>query len=260
LTLAEKHAEEALMLCDGVDARMEAEAESFLGGIALQRGRHESAERRYRRAAELFEALQDQTAVGRLLASLGELRFARGEYAAAVEELQGALLRLPGDPTVQIELARALSCSGQARAAIAVYGGVLTIAPESAAGLSGRGQTLADLGEAATALDDLGRLAALHPDYGQRPDVRSARALALAELGRHDEAAPEISAARRDAPGDGAVLLRAARVAGAVGDTESARGLARRALASDVGTLLPHQASEARAIVGRSPDDPDARP
>jgi tetratricopeptide (TPR) repeat protein len=258
LTLAEKHADEALRLCDGVDARMEAEAESFLAGIALQRGRHEGAERRYRRAAELFEALQDQTAVGRLLASLGELRFARGEYVAAVEELQGALLRLPGDPTVQIELARALSCSGQARAAVAVYGGVLTVAPESAAGLSGRGQILADLGDAAIALDDLDRLATLHPEYREHPDLRSARGLALAKLGRYDDAVAEISAARRDAPGDGAVLLRAARVARAVDDNDSARELARRALSANVGVLLPHQASEARTIVGGSPDDDDA--
>ncbi len=255
LTLAEKHAEEALRLCDGVDARMEAEAESFLGGIALQRGRHESAERRYRRAAELFEALQDQTAVGRLLASLGELRFARGEYVAAVEELQGALLRLPGDPLIQIELARALSCSGQAQAAVAIYGSILTIAPEFAEALSGRGQIRADLGDAVSALDDLDRLSALHPEYKEHPDIRSARGLALATLGRYDEAAAEISAARRDAPGDGTVLLRAARVSRAMGDNESARRFAGRALSSNVGALLPHQASEARAIVGESPDD-----
>lgn len=259
LSLAEKHAEEALRLCDGVDARVEAEVESFLANIALQRGREEMAERRYRRAAELFEALQDRAAVGRLLAAVGALRLRRRECAAAVKDLQGAVARLPGDLTAQIELARAFSCLGQLQASVGLYSGVLTIAPESAEALSGRGQIRADLGEAAIALDDLDRLVALHPEHGQHPGVRSARALALAESGRHDEAVAEISAARRDAPDDGTVLLRAARVARVMGDNESARELASRALSSNVGVPLPHQASDARAIVGESPDDPEAR-
>jgi tetratricopeptide (TPR) repeat protein len=260
LTLAEKHAEEALRLCDGVDARIEGEGESFLANIAMQRGRHRAAEGRYRRAAELFEALQDQTAVGRLLAAVGALQLKQGQYAAAVKEWQGAVARLPGDFGVQVDLARAFSYSGQLQAAVAVYNSVLTVAPEFADALSGRGQIRADLGDAATALEDLRRLTALHPQYEQRPDIRSARGLALAVLGRTDQVAPDISAARRDAPDDGTVLLRAAKVAHIVGDQEVALRLARNALSARREPLLPHQAAEADMILGALPDGGELRP
>jgi tetratricopeptide (TPR) repeat protein len=260
LTLSEKHAEEALRLCVGVDARLEAEAESFLANVAMQRGQHQVAERRYRRAAELFELLQDQNAVGWLLAAVGALRLKQGQYAAAVKEWQGAMARLPGDLDVQVDLARAFSCSGQLQAAVAVYSGVLTVAPESADALSGRGQIRADLGDAATALEDLNRLTALHPRYEQHPDVRSARGLALITMGRAEQGSGDLSVARRDAPDDGIVLLRAAKAARVAGDHEAARQLARRALSTQGQPLLPHQAAEADMIVGTSQGGGESRP
>jgi len=260
LTLAEKHAEEALRLSDGVDARIEAEAESFLANIAVQRGQYQAAEGRYRRAAELFEELEDQTAVGRLLAAVGALRLKRGEYVAAVREWQAAVARLPGDPGVRVQLAWAFFCSGQLQAAVAVYSGVLTVAPEYAEALSGRGRIRADLGDASTALEDLHRLTALHPQYEQRPDVRSARGLALAIVGRVDQAASDISTARRDAPDDGAVLLRAAKIARIRGDEEAASRLARRALSARRDPLLPHQTAEAEIIFGTPRDGGGPQP
>ncbi|HEX2418261.1 MAG TPA: hypothetical protein VHJ83_09100, partial [Micromonosporaceae bacterium] len=212
------------------------------------------------RAAELFEALQDQTAVGRLLAAVGALQLERGEYVAAVKEWQGAVARLPGDPGVQVELARAFSCSGQLQAAVAVYSGVLTVAPEYAEALSGRAQIRADLGDAYTSLEDLHRLTALHPQYEQRPDVLSARGLALAIVGRVDQAASDISTARRDAPDDGAVLLRAAKIARIRGDEEAASRLARRALSARRDPLLPHQTAEADMILGTPRGGGELRP
>jgi tetratricopeptide (TPR) repeat protein len=251
LALAEKRGEEALRTCGPGDARTQAEAESFLGNIALRREIPDQAERHYRRAAELFDALEDHIAVGRSLAALGGLLLDQGRYVDAVEEWQGAVRRLAGDLTAQIELARALSYSGQVGAALGVYGSVLDVAPESAEALAGRGQLLVDRGDPTAALADFDRLAALHPGRAAGPDVRSARAVALAELGRADEAADELSEALRDAPNHGTVLLQAARMARAAGDLADAAELARRAGAANGPRLLPHELAEAQRIAGR---------
>jgi tetratricopeptide (TPR) repeat protein len=260
LALAEKHAEEALEVSAGTDVRTEAETESFLGNIAVSRERPDKAERHYRRAAELFETLEDRTAVGRLLAALGSLLFDRGHYAAAVEEWQAAVARLPGDLAVQIELANALSHSGQPRAAIAVYTTVLNLAPESAEALAGRGQLLADSDprQAPSALQDLDLLAALHPDHARHPQIRSARALALAGAGRAAAAGEDIEAALAEAPDSGVVLLRAARIARLAGDEQRARELAARALAAHRPALPADRLAEARRLAGEPPGGQDS--
>src|SRR4029450_6230313 len=66
LELAAKHAHEALRISAGVDLRTDAETSSFLADVAMQQHQFDEAEHWYRRAAELFEVLQDRTAVGRL--------------------------------------------------------------------------------------------------------------------------------------------------------------------------------------------------
>jgi Flp pilus assembly protein TadD len=142
------------------------------------------AESHYRAAAVLFEVMQDQAGTGRLLAELGRILLRRGRYADAVAQLQGAEARLPGDLAVQVDLARALRRSGQLWAATAVLGAALTVAPDSVDALVERGLIRIDTGEFSYALEDLDSAVRLRPHLGQQPEIRSARAFALARLGR----------------------------------------------------------------------------
>jgi tetratricopeptide (TPR) repeat protein len=249
LSLAAKYAEEVSRVAGGGDIRVQADAESFLGNLAAQQGDATAAERHYRRSSVLFETIQDHSAVGRLLAAIGRLLFGQRRYAEAVEEWQGAVTRLPGDLAVQIDLARALSYSGQPRAAIAVYSTVLAIAPEFAGALAGRGQLLADLTDPGPALTDLGRLLRFHTDWSDDPGVRSARAVALALRRRVDEARAELALAVRAAPDSPVVLCRAARVEAELGDAGAAADLARRALALADQPVPPHLVAAARRLL-----------
>src|SRR5262249_14688393 len=164
VTLAEKHAEEALRVAAGRDARVEAEAHSCLGDLAAHRGRLADAIRRYRAAAALLEALPDRAAAGRLFAAVGALLWQQRSYPEAVDEWQRAAERLPGDADVQIRLAAGLSHLQHPMAAVGLYTAVLAVSPDHPAALAGRGQTFVDVGRAAAALEDLDRLRQLHPD------------------------------------------------------------------------------------------------
>ncbi len=254
LELAQKHAEEALRMCSDNDLRTRAETESFLGNIAFQRGQLEVAESRYRRAAQHFETLQDAAAVGRLLAAIGQLLLVRGRYPDAVDALQAAVTRLPGDLTVQVALARALWSSGQPQAAAAVLGTVLTIAPDEADALSVRGQIHVELNETVSAFQDLENLLRLRPDIGRRAEVRAARALALARRGRLEEAVAEADAAVEDAPDSGPVLLHASEVARAVGEPAQADDRLRRAGEARDPALLPHQRAGVHRLLIEPPE------
>jgi tetratricopeptide (TPR) repeat protein len=251
VTLAEKHAEEALRVAAGRDARVEAEAQSFLGDLAAQRGRVADALDRYRAGAALLEALPDRAAAGRLFAAVGTLLRQQGRVPEAVVEWQRAMERLPGDADVQVMLAAGLFHLQQPTAAVGLYTAVLAVSPDHPAALAGRGQLFADSGRAAAALEDLDRLVQLHPEWAGRAEVRSARGLALAEAGRVAEGAAESSAAETEDPDNGPVLLRAATVARLAGDRARAADLARRALRATTPALPPHRAAAARALLAQ---------
>lgn len=252
--LAEKHAREALHLCADRDMRTRAKAESLLGNIAFQRDHLDAAEKHYRQAAEYYELLQDQASVGRLLAAIGQLSLARGSYPDAVDQLQAAVARLHGDLTTQVELARALWSAGQPQAAAAVLGSVLTIAPDAAEALAGRGQIRLELNDLTSALEDLGNLSRLRPDIGRRADVRAVRALTLARLGKIKEAVLEADAALQGAPDSGPVLLRASGVARVAGGPDDPDTLLRRARDARDPALVPHQLAEVRRLLEKSTD------
>jgi tetratricopeptide (TPR) repeat protein len=244
LALAQKQAEKALHASADTDLRLRAEAESFLGNIAYERGEPTEAEVRYRAAAPLFEVLQDTPAVACLLAAIGHSLLAQGRRAEAVDTLSAAAERVPNDLTVQTELGRTLWHLGQPRAAIAVLTGVLAIDGNAPEALRARGEFLADGGDAESALRDLDRVR-----RQQRPSARAARGLALATLRNRDPADQEIDTALTEAPDSGPVLLYAARVAALEGDLATAADLARRALAATTPALPPHQREAARGLL-----------
>jgi tetratricopeptide (TPR) repeat protein len=247
LALAEEQVEKALQASSDTDLRLRAEAESFLGNIAHERGKPKEAEARYRAAAPLFEVLQDTPAVARILAAIGQSLLAQGRRAEAVDELRAAVGRVPNDLTVQTELAWTLWHLGQQSAAIAVLTGVLAIDGNSPEALRARGEILADVGDAESALRDLDRVRRQH-----RPSVRAARGFALATLGNFGAADQEIDTALTEAPGSGPVLLYAARVAALGGDPVVAAELASRALAATAPPLLPHQREAALRLRTRT--------
>lgn len=249
LTLAQQQAERALRRSAVTDLRLRAEAESFLGNIAHERGKPTEAEARYRAAAPLFEVLQDTPAVARLLAAIGQSLLAQGRRAEAVDELRAAVGRVPNDLTVQTELGLTLWQQGQQGAAIAVLTGVLAIDGNAPEALRARGEIFADMGDAERALRDLNRVRRQH-----RPSTQAARGVALATLSNRGAADQEIDAALTEAPDSGPVLLYAARVAELSGDPAIAADLARRAIKAEDPRLPPHQreaalrlASQARA-------------
>ncbi|WP_165966098.1 tetratricopeptide repeat protein [Actinomadura sp. 7K534] len=122
--LARRHAEAAKRTCGEDDFRTCADATSFLGDIAYERGDLQTAVTRYREAAAIFEAIPDNAAVGWLLTGIGRILLMH-DSKEAVQQLRGAASRLPHELSIQTALGRALWQSGRTRAAKAVLEDVL---------------------------------------------------------------------------------------------------------------------------------------
>lgn len=243
---AERCAQHALRSLPDTDLRHRAEAESLLGNIAHERDKPAEAEPRYRAAACLFEAVQDNGAVASQLAAIGQTLLAQGQPADAVEELRAAADRIPHDLTVQTEFGWALWELGQARAAVAVLTGVLAIDGANTGALQARGEILADLGEARDALRDLDRV-----EQHDRPSAHAARVLARAELG-YQSGDAEIEGVLANALRNGPVLVYAARTEALAGNKVAAADLARRALSATDPAPPRHQRELAEALLGRN--------
>jgi tetratricopeptide (TPR) repeat protein len=156
---------------------------------------------------------------------------------------------VPSDLALQTDLANVLWRSGQARAAASVFGTVLTVEPEFAEALAGRGQISAEDGNASLALDDLQALRRLRPSMGQQPELRSAYALALARAGRTDTAMEEANAAVASAQDNGQILLQAARVARASGARDRASALLQLAARASNPKVSVKELDEARRLL-----------
>jgi tetratricopeptide (TPR) repeat protein len=246
LDRAAKYAQVCLRTAAGTDLRLRAEADSFLGNVADEREKPGEAETHYRKAARLFAAAGDTGAVARQLAAVGQMLVAQGRLAEAVDELRAAIERMPNDPTMKTELGQALWQLGQGQAAVAVLNSVLGIDGGNPEALRTRGEILAYLGEARSALVDLNRV-----KRHDRPSSRAARGLALAELGDYSAADQEIKNALAEAPRNGPVLLYAARATALGGDKASAKELAMRAVdASDPSLSPQHRHSTLELLAG----------
>jgi tetratricopeptide (TPR) repeat protein len=245
LDLAENHAERALRVSPAAAFRLRAETTSLLGNLAVERERPKVAEAHYRAAAGLFEAARDTEAVARQLAAAGQMLLAQGRPADAVSQLRAAVNRIPNDLVTQTMLGLALWQSGEARAAVAVLTSVLAIDGGNPEALRGRGEILADLGEARDAMADLERV--VH----DRPSTRAARGLALAELGDQSAASRDIEDAIVEAPRNGPVLLYAARATALGGNEARAKQLARRAIDAVDPALPPQQLQTALRLANR---------
>lgn len=229
LDLALRHVAEALDAVNPAEARLRADALSLLGNIEYQVGQPDRAEENYRDAAKWREQLGDQPEVGRLFGAIGCIHSRQGQYLRAVDELQAAVTRAPSDLLLKNKLATAFWHAGQSQAAAALFSAVLSIEPESADALAGRGQITAERGNAGAALVDLQALRRLRPSAGQQPEVQLAYALALAAKGMSETALAEVDAALSSANDSAAIFISAARVALASGAVNRAHDLLTQA-------------------------------
>lgn len=157
------------------DRRACAEAEAILGKLVLGEGDAAAAEAHFRSAAELFGALPDTAAVGRVLADIGALRHEQGRFTEAIDEFAAAVAHAPDDLDIKVDYARAYWGAGQSHAAIATLSSILTISPGHVEALVLRGRVLVGRGDTREGLGDLVRALHLDPDVGGRAEVAEAR-------------------------------------------------------------------------------------
>lgn len=235
LTLAERHADQAIRACGLDDLLVRAHAERVLGQVARQRHEPDKAMRRYRTAARLFQVLDDSTGVAFVLAEAGRLSIVTGRHAEAVADLRAAAERAPDDTSIKVSLAHALWCIGQPLAAVSILGGALAVDPGLLAALRMRGEILADLDKPEQALRDLNKAR-----HGLPSSTLAARALAHAMTGHLEAADQEAADAAANTSDDGSVLFRLARVRQLTGENGRAAEHVTAALAATAGPLPPH--------------------
>lgn len=228
---------------DGVASEQASQADA-----ARAAGDLAGAEEHLRAALSLYVMLEDGYSAARTLTSLGDLRFIAGDYTGAVELNRQAAERIPGDPKALTGLAYAEWRAGSPADAEVTFSQVLRWESDTAPALAGRGQVRADLGNYAAALDDLDRALKLSLDRDLEADARSARALALAGLGRAAEASIELAASFRIDPNRPRSRLRAGRIAALGGRGDEARAEVERALKGQPALSGPEQDSAKRLL------------
>ncbi len=235
--------------------RQLAHALMLRGDIARARGDLSYAEDNFREALSHFSALQDRNHTASTLSALGEVRAMEGDFQRAEEFQRLAVDTLPTDIAALIGLGYAQWYGGSPANAEATFTQALAWDAAAPLAISGRGQVRAELREYGAALADLDRAlsSGLAPD--DETDARSARALALAGLGRAEEAERELAVARGRAQ-RARTLLRSARVAAIAGRDEEAVRELERALAArpPLSTAEEKAARRMRErLTGRSP-------
>jgi tetratricopeptide (TPR) repeat protein len=191
--------------------------------VARSAGDSPGAERHFREALSMFIVLDDRYSAARVLSMIADLRFLDGDYLAAADLNRQAVERMPGDVQALTGLAYAQWRAGSPADAEATFNEVLRWDSQVALALAGRGQIRADLGRYEYALDDLDQALALQLASEAETDARSARALALAGLGRAAEAYEELAMTLERDPERARSRLRAGRIAAILGEHDKIR-------------------------------------
>lgn len=230
------------------DYRRLAYALVLKGDISLSEGDLRSAEESFQEALSTFSAFDDSNLTARILSALANVHFSAGDYGAAADYQRQAIGMRPTDVHALIGLGYALWYEGSPADAEITFAQALTWNAESAAALGGRGQVRAELREYADALVDLDAAIGLGLAPIEQVDAYSARALALAGLGRQDDARAALDEARILAPDRPRTLRRMAKIAALRHDRELALSEAERALAARP-PLPPWDEFDARRLV-----------
>jgi len=250
LPAARQHAAEAIARYQAEDDwRGIADTRLVEADIARAAGDLLSAEQHLRSALSVFLMLEDGYSAVRVLTALADLRYAVGDYAAAADLNRQAVERMPGDVTALTGLGYAQWQAGSPADAEATFGQVLRRESDAAMALVGRAQIRADLGRYDSALSDLDR--ALQSPLGRdiEADARSARALALAGLGRVAEARRELTASFQIDPDRPRSRLRAGRIAAILGERNEMRAEIERALSGRRSSLSSVERDSANRLL-----------
>jgi tetratricopeptide (TPR) repeat protein len=215
---------------------------------ARDEGDRAGAERGLRSALARFALLEDAAAAAAVLGSLAELRLADGAYGEAADLGRQALERAPGDVRALTVLGHALWLGGSPADGEVVFSRALRLDPSAVRARLGRGQVLSDMGQYRRALVDLdlALAAGLSPD--EEIDARSARALAMAGLGRPEDADAEIAAVLERGLDRPRSRLRAGRIAALRDRVDQAREQFR-AVAAMVDPRVAAEARSARRLL-----------
>lgn len=235
---------------DAADEWGLADALAVKGSIARAAGEIDTAARDYRESLSIFTILGDLPSTIRLYRALGEASFVAGNYGAVTALFLEALSLVPGDPVLVTGLGYASWYEGRLADALTYLTQALDAESSNQPALRARGQVEADAGHPQDALTDLDRaLALIAPDAaGEEADLRSARALALAQLGKIADAEAELGAALSLHPKRAQTSLRAAQIRVREGDVTLARSLLQDALAATP-PLSPGYAARAQSLL-----------
>jgi Tfp pilus assembly protein PilF len=217
------------------DLSNEASAWTLLGDIQRRRpGRDVTPDAldAYKQAWQRFEGLDDHYWAAEALRAAGALLQERDRYDQAVALYDRALRHVPqpDQASLLIERGNALLYAGQFRDAAADFTAALNLDPSNEQAMGGRGQALAEAGQPEQALRDLDRAIKMTKDHANAACLRSARGLALAQLGRHGAAGVAFGASLRAAPDSAWTFWRRARVYAMRGKRREAVRDARTAL------------------------------
>jgi tetratricopeptide (TPR) repeat protein len=204
------------------DWRGLADARRRQADLARSAGDLDQAEEHLRAARSLYIMLDDGYWAARALVSLAEILLSRGDYQQAAELSNQAADGIPGDTEALTTLAYAEWQAGSPADAEMTFSLVLHWDADTADAVAGRGQVRADLGSYSLALDDLDRALKFPLDPDAEADVHSARALALAGLGRTADAQADLAESLRLRPGRPRTKGRADRIATLFGDVPKA--------------------------------------
>ena len=204
------------------DWRGLADARRRQADIARSAGDLDHAGEYLRAARSLYMMLDDDYWATRVLTWLAEIRLSTGDYLAAAELSGQAVEQMPGDTAALTVLAYAEWQAGSPADAEVIFTQALHWDADEPSALAGRGQVRADMGSYSLAVDDLDRALKFPLDREAEADVRSARAVALAGLGRAANAHSELAESLRLVPGSPRTAGRAKRIATLVGDAAQA--------------------------------------
>jgi tetratricopeptide (TPR) repeat protein len=153
-------------------------------------------------------------------------------YDEAVTVYDRAIRHVPQPEQVSllVERGTALSYGGRFHDAEADFSAALSMDPENRDALGGRGQALTETGQPERALLDLDCAIKMTKDRDYGACLRSARGLALTQLGRHGTAMVAFRASLRAAPDNAWTFWRRARAYALRGKTREATRDARAAL------------------------------
>jgi tetratricopeptide (TPR) repeat protein len=240
------------------DLRRFASASLRQADVARSAGDSPGAERYLREALSMFIVLDDRFSAARALSMIADLRYLDGDYLAAADLNRQAVERMPGDVQALTGLAYAQWRAGSPADAEATFNEVLRWDSQVALALAGRGQIRADLGRYQYALDDLDQALALQLAREAETDARSARALALAGLGRAPEAHHELAITLERDPKRSRSRLRAGRIAAILGEEDKIRNEIELALSGQPTLSSTEREAARRVLLALKADTPSA--